>query len=306
MAVEPFDVQTINRIADMGAKSAGALRPVELAAPEGAVGVPPSIPALLRDGAAPEVVGLRKLFEDYRNAPERRRGVARMTTLESFEALVNRHKGESSAIFAATAWPNPKLTAVIDYHETDGTARFGEHRIEYPFPLTDEFKVWIGQDGKAMEQAEFAAFLEDHAAELAAPLDAERNEYQALFKEKFATPAELIDLSRSLEVFVGARVKRGERLASGERTVEFVEEHTNVKGEKIEIPGVFMVSIKAFMDGDAIRIPARLRYRISAGNIHWFYSLYRWEHWLRAQVQDDLAHAAKATGLPTFEGAPEA
>lgn len=87
--------------------------------------------------------------------------------------------------------------------------------------------------------------------------------------------------------------------------MEFVEEHTNGKGETVEIPGIFMVAVAAFLDGDPVRIPARLRYRIAAGSIHWSYQLYRWEYWLRNQVQTDLLRAAKETGLPAFEGAPE-
>jgi hypothetical protein len=121
-----------------------------------------------------------------------------------------------------------------------------------------------------------------------------------------ATPSELIMLSRHLEVFVSAKAKQGVRLQTGERVVEFTEEHQNAKGEKIVIPGIFIVSVPAFVDGDAVRIPARLRYRISGGEIKWFYQLYRWETYLREQVGYDLKEAAKKTDLPAFEGAPEA
>jgi len=305
MAMESFDSQTVKTLADLGAKSAGALAPISLTPPSDAVGLPASVPAMLRTGAAPELISVRGELERWRVAPERRMGNAKVTTLQSFEDLVNRHKDDDSAIFAQTAWPSPALTAIIDYHQADHTARFGKHRVTYDFPLTDEFKAWIAMNDKAMPQSDFAAFLEDHAAELAAPFDSERTEYEALFKERLATPAELIDLSRSLEVFVNAKAKRGERLQSGERVVEFTTEHMNGKGEKIDVPGVFMVSVPAFVDGDPLRIPARLRYRVTGGDIVWFYALYRWEFWLRAQVQADLAHAAKATELPAYEGAPE-
>jgi uncharacterized protein YfdQ (DUF2303 family) len=268
-------------------------------------GLPKNIPLILDQRTGGQVKGLRDIVESYRLTPERREGTATVTTLQSFTDLVNRHKDEGTAIFGKTSWPEPKLTAVIDYHGTDRTARRGKHRIVYPFPLTDEIKVWIGQNGKPMEQAEFATFLEDHAAELASPFDGEKQEYEHLFKERFSNPIELIDLSRHLEVFVGAKVKRGERLQTGERTVEFIEEHTNGKGEKVDIPGIFMVSVRAFMDGEPVRIPARLRYRISGGSIVWFYQLYRWEFFLRERVQQDLEAAGKDTELPTFEGQPE-
>lgn len=106
-------------------------------------------------------------------------------------------------------------------------------------------------------------------------------------------------------MFVAARVKNGVRLQTGERTVEFTEEHQNSKGEAVIIPGVFMVSLPAFVDGEAVRIPARLRYRIVSGDIKWFYQLYRWEFFLREQVGHDLKQASNETGLPAYEGAPE-
>lgn len=271
-----------------------------------AYGLPPSVALFVDRRPGGKISDVKDLIERHRFLPARREGTARVTTLQSFVDLVNRHKDEGSAIFAKTTWPEPSLTAVFDYHGLDNKPRWGKHRAVYAFPITDEFKVWIEMNGKQMEQGDFAAFLEEHAAELSAPYDGERTEFEHLFKEKFATPIDLIALSRSLEVFVGARVKRQERLASGERTVEFVEEHTNTKGEKVEIPGIFMVSVPAFIDGEPIRIPARLRYRVAGGSIHWFYQLYRWQFWLRDQIKNDLDRAGEKTTLPTFEGSPEA
>lgn len=269
-------------------------------------GLPDRVPMLIdhRQGKGPHAI--LDIIEAYRQSPKRRVGVAATATLESFIALVNRHKDASTALFAQVDWPKPRLTAVIDYHQLDGVARHLCHRVEYPFPVTEEFTAWIENDGKLMEQAEFAVFLEEHAAELAAPLQTEVVEFEALFKEKMASPNEVVALSRDLEIHVGARVKRQERLSSGERTLEFAEEHLNKAGEKVSIPGIFMVSIPAFIDGEAVRIPARLRYRLNGGSIKWGYQLWRWRHWLRQQVKDDMLTAAKSTDLPAYEGAPEA
>lgn len=268
-------------------------------------GLPASIPVAF-DRKDQAFRSVRALLEEQRQFPPRRIGTATADTLESFVNLVNRHKDDRSALFGHCIWPEPKLTAVIDYDDAGGNARNRRHRIVYAFPLTEEFKAWVGLNAKPMDQEVFAAFLEEHAAELAAPMDGERSEYERLFNEKMATPSELVMLSRHLEVFVSAKAKQGIRLQTGERTVEFTEEHQNSKGEKITIPGVFMVSVPAFIDGESVRIPARLRYRISGGDIKWFYQLYRWEAFLREQVGADLKTAADETSLPSFEGAPEA
>lgn len=266
-------------------------------------GLPPAVPVLF-DRANQRVIDLQTTITAARQDPARRKGVAKVETLRSLIDLVNRHKDEGSVIFGTTVWPNPKLTAVLNYN-TAIAPRWNDHRVVYEFPLTEEFQAWIDGDGKPMEQGEFAMFLEEHAVELSAPFDGEAQEYEALFKERFGTPADLLALARHLEVFVGAKVKQGIRLQTGERVVEFTEEHSNAKGEPVDIPGVFMVSVPAFLDGDAIRIPARLRYRIRGGGIVWFYQLYRWQFWLRNKVQLDLAKVGKETDLPTFEGTPE-
>lgn len=294
----------LDRIRDLALESRD-VDLIDLPAPEGAIGVPARVPALVKHGATPQVMALDQFFEPHRTAPRQRAGTANVTTLASFCDLVNRHKDEHTVVFAQTEWPEPSLTAIIDYHQTNGVARFGCHRVEYEFPLTDEFKAWMANNGALLEQRDFAEFLEEHAAELTAPYDAEVNEYERLFKEKFATPNQLISLSRSLEIFVGAKIKRAERLQNGERTIIFETTHANANGDPVEIPGVFMVSVRAFVDGDPVRIPARLRYRAGGGEIKWAYQLYRPEFWLRVQVQDDLATVRQRTELPTFEGAPE-
>lgn len=298
------DGVSVMELAELGRKASDPH--VEIVSLEGlGDGMPKAVP-LAFDRSNQRFSELSGQLEAYRLMPKRRKGTAKADTLASFCQLVDRHKGGDTVIFGATAWPNPKLTAVIDYHGVDHSPAWLGHRVEYAFPLTEEFKTWVAANNKPMPQGEFAAFIEDHAAELASPADAERIEFEPLFKERFATPQELIMLSRELEVHVGSKAKRGERLASGERVLEFTTEHTNAKGDKVDIPGIFMLSVPAFVDGDALRIPARLRYRLTGGDIVWFYSLYRWEFWLREQVQADLKTAGKKTALPIYEGAPEA
>jgi uncharacterized protein YfdQ (DUF2303 family) len=303
LKIENKDV--LDRLLALG----GAAQNIEIAtikSPVDVVGLPSEIPvAIHRNGQAPKLEGVKSLFDAYRIAPERRRGVAKVDNLQSFVDLVNRHKDEHSVIFASTDLKAAKLLAVIDYHETSGAARFGHHRIEYNFPTTKEFQVWQNFNGEKFDQGEFAAFLEDHIAELASPMDQERNEFEALFKTKFGAPNEIIDLSRGLQVNVGAKVKNSVTLQSGEAEVVFSEEHTNAQGEKLIVPGLFMISLPAFEAGEPVRIPVRLRYRAGTA-IKWFYQLYRPEHFLREQIKNDLLTAAQATGLPAYEGAPEA
>jgi len=267
-------------------------------------GLPPNVP-MVWDPVNNRLVSVKAEVESFRQQPQRRAGTAKVDTLESFITLTNRHKTAASVIFAACKYPGPSLTAVIDYHGVKHEPDWLRHRISYPFPLTEEFKVWVEMNGKPMEQLLFAAFLEDHAAELAAPMEGEINEFERLFKARFATPNELIALSRSLEINVGSKVKQQHRLQTGERQVVFETEHLNGAGEPVDIPGIFILAVAPFVDGEVARIPARIRYRVTGGSIVWFFDLYRWEERLRNRVQEDLRKAAEGTSLPTYEGTPE-
>src|SRR4051812_20299050 len=110
---------------------------------------------------------LRPLAEEWRVHPERRKGTANVSTLGSFIELVKRHATEHSVIFASAKWPNPSLTAVIDYHEKDnGKPAFGQHRVFYPFPVTAEFEAWLNHNGTVMQQQAFATFVEERIAEI--------------------------------------------------------------------------------------------------------------------------------------------
>jgi uncharacterized protein YfdQ (DUF2303 family) len=295
----------IKAVADLAIRST-EIDMIEVDTSEFGSGLPATIP-LFFEPQSKQILDIKPHLEKFRQFPARIKGTAKTTTLQSFIDLTNRHKAANSVVFASTAWPIPSLTAVIDYHLDEGEPRAMhlDHRITYEFPLTEELMDWMAFNEKPMKQADFALFLEEHAAELASPHDGEKQRFEQLFKERVATPVEVVGLSRHLEVYVGAKIKRQERLQTGERVVEFSEEHSNAKGEKVDIPGVFIVSVQAFTDGEPVRIAARLRYRVSGGDISWFYSLYRWDQELRTRVKDDLATVAKDTALPCFEGSPE-
>lgn len=252
------------------------------------------------------LISLKDEMEKFRLYPARKKGAAEVVTLASFIDLTSRHKTEHSVIFASAKWPDPSLSAVIDYHEKDGgKPQFGQHRIGYEFPLTDEFKAWIGNDKAAMSQHDFAAFIEERIADLAEPGADERKHHEQMFQGKMATPAEMMALSRGLEIHVAGTVANHTRLSSGEGEVVFKEEHQNSSGEKVTVPNLFMVAVQSFVGGEKVRLLARLRYRVSTGSIVWFYQLYRWQDVLRDRVVGDLKKAAEATGLPTYEGWPE-
>lgn len=301
----PNSDRGINAIVDLTKKSLGAeIRMVPVSGL--GEGLPSSVPVLIdnRNGTAQPAASL---IENFRFKPSRKRGTAQALTLQSFIDLTNRHKTTDSAVFAATDWKAPSFSAVIDYHAKEGALADNlRHRISYAFPASEEWKAWVAQNGEPMEQGLFAAFLEDRIADLSAPTDAERIWLERDFGTTVATPAQLIQLSRGLQVNVDSVVKNIVNLATGEAQVAFEETHTDGDGKPLKVPGLFMLAIAPFFMGEKISLPVRLRYRKSGQKIVWFYQMYRPDQFVTERVRDDLITVAGKTELPTFEGSPEA
>ena len=252
------------------------------------------------------IASVKALVDEYRTAPERRKGTASALTLESFIALVNRHKDGGSAIFADFLDNRPSMTAVVDYHDLENLPRYGEHRIKYVFPLSEEWQAWIGSNKRQMSQVDWAAFIENHMRDLTAPTDQETAEGKMFFEQQPAVPTRIIALSRGLEILVEARVKDVRNLQSGEVELAFEESHKDAGGKTLKIPGLFVISIPIFVDAEPSRFLVRLRYRKNDGKLTWFYDIVRPDLVMRERLLADLLSVRTETALPAFEGKPEA
>jgi uncharacterized protein YfdQ (DUF2303 family) len=295
---------SVKEIADLVREGAGG-RVLHVTAPDYDG---PAVPLIVRPtgNGTIAVESAKRLLDEYRPAPERRRGTAKAFTLASFIALANRHKDADSALFAVLGGDRSSLTAVFDYHTVEHAPRFCQHRAVYQFPLSDEWKLWTIGNGVTMTQGNFSAFIEDHIAELAAPSDGEIAEYEPTFKTKIALPSDMMTLSRGMAVSVEGKASEARVLQSGEVQVSYEEVHKDGRGEKLLVPGLFVVSIPLFVGGADVRLLTRLRYRVNGGKISWLYQLYRPELVMREVMSLAAEKAAEDTGLPMYEVEPEA
>ena len=267
-------------------------------------GLPDRVPFLYDRGGA-GLVPLASVIENSRLEPDRRKGTAVMTSLSSLIAFINRQKDEDSVVFGNAEWPGASITCVFDYHTKAHTPRHLAHKAHYAFAFDRAFKTWMEADGQVLKQDEFAAFIEDMIADLASPSKEEEQEFEKLFKTKFATPSQMVSLSRGLQVNVASQVKNNVTLQSGEGEIVFVEEHRDAAGEKIVVPGLFIIALPIFEDGHKVRIAVRLRYRVSGGGVRWIMQMYKVHEAIVDRVRADLALVHKETGLSVFEGSPE-
>lgn len=291
-------------------REAAEVRPLTLQAPVKGGGEDAYILAVPKGVA---LTSVKAFLDEYRTAPESRKGRATLLDLESFNAHVDRFKDADSAIFANRigegAAVQVSLTCVFDYHRAGqlGEPRFGEHRAIYNFPISDEWKTWLEKDGEVMTQAEFAEFIESNITDIASPDGAGESAkaLSDLVGATFASPSKLLELSRGLSVNVDARAAVSVNLSTGESSVAFSESHNDVNGAPIKVPGAFLLALPVFRAGAPWQIAARLRYRKSGGSIVWFYELFQPEKRFDTAFREACDAAADVTQLPLFHGSPE-
>lgn len=217
-------------------------------------------------------------------------------------------------------------------HNGAANPRFGTHRAHYDFPLSPEFKAWMAMNGQAMSQGNFAAFLEERALDIepppvndgwfsgqapapgedASPEERKRFEFMDLLHTMtsrlngtWGGPERLMDLSRGLRVNENNKVASASNLNNGTGSIVFESEHTDEKGEKVDVPNLFLISIPIFKNGPKYLMPVRLRYR-AKGQVTWFYDTYRHDKVFDHAFDEAVTRVANETGLPVFIGQPEA
>lgn len=261
----------------------------------------------VRDGEGKKLIDLKPYIDNWRDTPKRIVGVARMQSPESFAELVVRQKNDATALFCDIGTA-PSLTAVIDYHGAGARAEWAKHRIHYAFPLSDEWKFWLSIMSRGrLSQEEFAFLIDERIADVVKAADTgPEPELAEMMGVTIATPAELLTLSRGLQIRVAQVVKEARNVSSGANMLTFEETHAGENGQPLKVPGMFFLSIPIFVGDDPARIPVRLRYRVVDRKTIWIPQLYRPDLILRETVMRAAEKAAEATALPLFYGSPEA
>lgn len=252
-----------------------------------------------------KLVSVKPFADEYLERPERTKGTARVQTLGSFIDLTGRHQSTTSALFVDSTGSNPKMTAVIDYHDGQKT-NWSQHRIVYPFPLSPEWTAWTKIAPFWLSQTDLAEFLESRIDDVLDPAAAgDSTTAQAkLLGLTLASPTRLLELSRGLTIRVGARVTQAVNLSTGEAQIGFEEKHEG-DGGPLKIPGGFVVAIPVFRGGAQYQVPVRLRYRVKDGSVTWSCTPQRVEQIWDHAIAEACEQAVVGTSLPLYHGEPE-
>lgn len=287
--------------------------------------------------AVPEHRDIKDLTPEIRSAaeflkPARRKGTARLEDLNSLIGWANRFKGETSALYAKPDMTAPTLTCIADYHAQgpadqttvtgDPTARHCHHKAIYSFPLSDEWKAWMGVSGQPLEKDDMGEFIEANAKDVMDPTPAiisgkeDEKKHQpwenrlirtaSQIEGKFGQLHTLLQMSKQFQVFETSDLSVSTNRDTGEAEISFVNEHKDAAGKPLNIPNLIIITIPVFRGGAPYRMAVRFRYRKKGGKIHFILSLYNPEKSFEAAFKEAVEQAEQETDLPLFYGSPEA
>ncbi|MDR7125531.1 DUF2303 family protein [Pseudotabrizicola sp. 4114] len=263
--------------------------------------------------------------------PARRKGTAKLATLQSLIDWANRFKGATSILYANPDRSAPSLTCIANYHgeggatldatSPDETANYGDHRGVYTFPLSKEWQRWMKVSGKPMDKDEMAQFIEDNAKDFMNPTPALLNpgtiESQLVWENRLIEIAEkiggrfgqhlkLVHMSREFAVHEVSNLSVTSNRDTGESTISFVNEHKDTTGQPLQIPNLFLIAIPVFESGALYRLPVRFQYRKQGGALKFSLTIYDPDRALDDAFDEAVKTATEATSLPVLEGTAEA
>lgn len=289
--------------------------------------------------AVPDGSRLHDVTSDVRTAlqffaPARRHGTANLASLSALIDWTNRFKGPESVFFAddgdIAQGRAPRLTAIANYHAPGAPAEFGDwqtgaahcdHRAAYDFPLSREWKQWMGVSDKPLEKDVFGEFIEANALSIQEPtpaiLQGKTDDRNAPWENRLIDIAQqidgrygqlrqLLDLSRRFQVFEKSDLQISTNRDTGEAQVQFINEHKGADGQPLKLPNLIIIAIPVFRNGDLFRLPVRFRYRKSGSDVKFILSPYSPEKAIDLAFAEAMEHVARATELPIIMGRPEA
>lgn len=206
---------------------------------------------------------IQPVGDDLLAAPWRLRQQVLVFDPKSFTDYFTDYCKESSRIFVDMAAPT--IVGVLDYHEQPVAAGEGpladwcQHRLIYYFRHTREWEAWMGKNRAGMKQIEFARFIEDNLLDIAVP-----------------TQAEMLQISRTMELKKNVNFSSGVRLQNGEIQLAYTEEIRGTAAQgTMEIPEIFRIKIAPFEGSEEALVDCRLRYSLKEGNLEIRYEMVR-------------------------------
>lgn len=266
----------------------------------------------------------KPLLDARRAVPECMSGTSTHETLDSLIRHAQEFKRPNSAAWCSIAISGASVSAsvlvIYDYHHgntapapdcgapgllNDG-ARWCRFGASYSFPTAREFKAWLDVSGKAMSQAEMAAFLEDHLGDVASPEDAgpRANALAQLLEVQLSSASSLLGFSRRSAATVSMYVAEKRDPTTGAVSLIYQEEVNHQTEDRVVTapPSVFAITVPVLEGGAAYRLPVRIKAAVKGRGVTWTFEVYRLDQAAKTAVDEEVARFAAETGIAVYRG----
>lgn len=219
----------------------------------------PNAVAIIEAGKQ-SVVSLEDIISKHRATPLRKKANVSLRDVDSFCQYWALYHNENSRVFGDQDLKALRFTVVLDYHGVgEQPAAWREHTATYTLTKSVEWETWLGSNGKKMNQADFATFIEDNAVDIIDP-----------------PSADMVQVARELDANTSVQFSSGTRLNNGQQQLKYVTETKATVGKStMEVPERFTLRLVAFVGMPPVDVVARLRYRINDGTLSLWYDLLR-------------------------------
>jgi uncharacterized protein YfdQ (DUF2303 family) len=210
--------------------------------------------AVVPRGTERQTIDLR----EYLDAPVRAKGTVTAQTVDDFARYITRHDTTDGT----TVWVDMDtalIVGVLDDHGQEAPG-WGQHRARLQLKPTDEWSHWTSLDGRLVDQETFAEHIEDGLKEIVDPAG-----------------TVMLEVAQSMQGHTKSDWKQAKRLSDGSISFVYHEEATATAGGagEMQIPERFVLGIAPFLGEEAYKVNARLRYRVTGGNLTIGYKLDR-------------------------------
>ncbi len=224
--------------------------------------------------------------------PHRHTGTVSVDDAASFILYVNRHRNDGSLTYCDAKLQSGDVTfvGVLNDHST-GSAGWRDHRVTYVVPKSEEWKRWTAKNKQAFSQAEFAEFLENNMKDIASA-------------DGLPSGADMLAMALSMEINQDARFKSSIRLQSGGVEMTFVDKEDDATLKRMQVFDRFALGIAPFLNGQAYRLVARLRYRVKEAALLLWYDLIRPDLVVQDATKALIEQIAAESSTPVLLGRP--
>lgn len=206
-------------------------------------------------------------LEYLEKEPERPDRIKRNPQFDESDSLIayfNRFKDGDSTLMSDL--DQSVVRAVLDHSQPTAGARYHDHTAMFTAKHSPEWKVWIGSNGKKVDQVAFAQFIEDNAPDIQKP-----------------SAGELYEMALKFEAVKSGAFKSAIRLDNGSTNIGYQDDTVgSAGGGTIAIPKEIELFIPVYQGASPERVVARFRYRLNGGELTLWYDLLRIENLKRA------------------------